>query len=271
MKFGYFSLAFLINFTIGSVLSYADEVRVAAASSLTFALEEIHQAFSQQTDHQLKISYAASGTLTRQIEHGAPFDIFLSADSEHVKILVDRQLVSDAGQSYAAGELVLFWGTSPTSDLNSLIVHQQRLSIANPNIAPYGRLAKNHLQQIELWDAAQDLLILGESAAQSARFALSGAVSAALLPRSLAQELVEQNKGEMVLLAQRASAQLEHRMVLLHPHDSRSDAAQTFFQFMLGEAAQAILAKAGFTPIESITPTRNETKADQKNQPEVGD
>lgn len=230
----------------------AGEARIAAASSLTFTLDQIAEQFQQTTGHQLKISYASSGALTRQIRQGAPFELFLSADDVFTGMLYQENLTPDQGTAYSKGRLVLFVPPrsvfKPDAELSSLTAALEaktlrHFSIPNPQFAPYGKLAEKVLKNAGIDDLIRPTLILGESASQSARFVTTGSVEAALLPRSLAIILKQQGQGEYVVLATTLSPPLEHRMVLLN---HAGDVAQSFYMYMLSDKARQILNENGF-------------------------
>lgn len=233
-------------------LANAGEARIAAASSLTFALNQIADQFQQATGHQLKISYASSGALTRQIRQGAPFELFLSADDVFSKILYQENLAPDQGTAYSKGRLVLFVpqqsALKPDADLSSLITaleakQLRHLSIPNPQFAPYGQQAEKALKNAGIYDRIRPALILGENASQSARFVTTGAVDAALLPLSIAIIMKQQDQGEYVVLSTTLCPSLEHHMVLLN---HAGVVAQAFYDFMLTDKAQQILNQHGF-------------------------
>ena len=250
----------LLGLFLVSFQTHADVVRVAAASSLNHALPALAAAFEKATGHTLSVSYGASGNLTRQIERGAPFDIFFSADESHVQRLVERDLTRDVGALYALGELVLFVPAgSPiaaTGDLSGLATALQtgtlrRLALANPEHAPYGRAAQTALTRAGLWQPLQNrqgALVIGESVAQAARFVLSGDVDAGLIPRSLAIMPVLDENGDWAAVDPALYQPLRQRMVLLR---DAPQAAVALYDFAQTPAAQAILAEFGFaTPVD---------------------
>ena len=143
-----------------SALANADETRIAAAASLTFVLEEIVDQFQKETGHKIKISYASSGTLTRQIEQGAPFELFLSADEAYIERLDQKKLTYDQGQVYAYGQLAIVVPNKQKGSAADLSLLGKALeaksikhfSIPNPELAPYGKIAKQTLQRSGLWE-----------------------------------------------------------------------------------------------------------------------
>ncbi len=231
----------------------ADVPIVAAATSLNPALNEVAELFRNRTGGAVRVSYGSSGNIARQIIHGAPFEVFLSADENLVLSLVDRSLTIDGGSVYAIGRLALFvpHGSSIQSDNELRDVKTavsdgrlQRLAIANPQHAPYGRAARQLLEQVGVWDRIEDKLVLGESASQAAQFAVTGSVDAAIFSYSLTLSAVISQRGTVTLLPEQWHQPVRHRMVLLK---GAGRTATAFFSFMQEPATRHILATYGFT------------------------
>ena len=231
----------------------ADRPVIAAASSLNGALEEISQAFTVATNSQIRISFGSSGNLTRQIMQGAPFELFLSADEGYTKALADRDLSAGAGEVYATGHLALFipFGSELVADpsLNDLAEaisdgRLQRLAIANPDHAPYGRAAREVLTHHRLWEQVQGKMLLGENVAQAAQFTGSGDVDAGIISASIALESALAGKGTHVILPDSWHAPLDHHMVLL---GNAGPVSRAFHSWLRREEARAIFRKFGFS------------------------
>lgn len=185
----------------------AEAVRIAAASSLRFELEPLVAAFRQQRDVDVHVNYAASGTLAQQILHGAPYEIFLSASPRHLQPLQASGALCDGPALLGHGRLVLFVPHHSRVPLQGNLqglaaASWQRLAIADPRVAPFGLLAQQALQSAGVWHQVQTRLVYGENAAQAARFALSGAVDAALLPRQLVRDPVFARRGKWTPVAE---------------------------------------------------------------------
>lgn len=230
----------------------ATQVRVAAASDLKFALDEVVAAFSRDTGLTVQPVYGSSGQLTRQIEQGAPFELFLSADEEFVFRLADRGLTADRGMLYAEGRLALFVPrgspVTPAADLSGLRTALAtggltRFVIANPEHAPYGRAAEQALRHAGLWESLQGRLVLGENVSQAAQFAASGNASGGLIAHSLALAPTFRDRGDWVLVDATWHRPLRQRMVRLR---GASPAANRFYAYLQGAAAREILAGYGF-------------------------
>lgn len=234
---------------------------VACASDLQFAMAEVASAFERETGLPVRLTFGASGNLARQIEQGAPFQLFLSADEGFVFGLAEKGIARDAGVLYATGHLVLFAPAgSPLADNLSVEALRagladgsvKRLAIANPEHAPYGRAARDWLQTHGLWEAAQPALVLGENVSQAAQFATSGS-QAGIIPLSLALAPQIGGRGRFVPLDEADHKPLRQRMALLR--NATADAGR-FYEYIQGPAARAIMRRFGFVlPGEGLPAT----------------
>lgn len=225
---------------------------VAAASDLAFALDEIAVAFERHEGHRVAITYGSSGTLTRQIQDGAPFEVFLSADEAFVERLVEADLTRDGGTLYAVGRIVLFVPTgSPLSadegfdGLHRLLAAGgvQRFAIANPEHAPYGRAAEEALRRHGLWETLRPALVLGENVSQAAQFATTGNAIGGIIAYSLALAPALSGRGSFALIDEADHAPLRQRMVRLA---RAGPVADRFYAYLQEPAARATLTRYGF-------------------------
>lgn len=226
---------------------------MAAASDLQFALTDVADRFATDTGDSVELVFGSSGTLSRQITDGAPFELFLSADERFVQQLVSAGLAKDDGVLYAIGRIVLFapHGSSlvPADGLDGLarLVDQgkvPRFAIANPAHAPYGRAAEQALRKRGLWDRLQPSLVLGENVTQAAQFATTGNAVGGIVAYSLALAPAMQDKGNHHLIPAEDHDPLRQRMVLLKRADP---VAERFYRYLQQPAARATLARYGFT------------------------
>ncbi|PZU51058.1 MAG: molybdate ABC transporter substrate-binding protein [Sphingomonas sp.] len=228
------------------------QVPVAAAASLRYALDDAAAAFTRATGEQVRISYAASGNLVQQIEAGAPYQLFLSADEAHVFRLAEKRLAPGRGTVYAVGRLVYI--TPPGSVLKpdpalaslkaGLTSGQvRRLAIANPETAPYGARTVEALKAAGLWKQAEPRLVTGENIAQAFQFVASGAADAGFTSLSLVKS--PGFKGRYALVPAQMHQPLTQRMVLL---TNATPPARRFHDWLLSPAGQKILARHGYLP-----------------------
>lgn len=231
----------------------AHHLHVAAASDLKFALDEIIRAFHQaQNEVRVAATYGSSGNFHAQITHGAPFDMYLSADVGYVDRLIEAGLVeADSRFIYAYGRIVLWVRDHSPVDLDALGMAAltdgsvQRIAIANPAHAPYGRAAEAALRRHALSERVRERLVLGENIAQAAQFVDSGAADIGIIALSLALSPAMQGKGRMWLIPLEDHPALEQGGAILN-RCARKEAAEQFRAFLLGDEGRATLARFGF-------------------------
>jgi molybdate transport system substrate-binding protein len=233
-----------------SVPGPAAPARVAVASSVQAAMEALAPAFTRATGHRLVLSFGASGNLVRQIGQGLPVDLFLSADEEFAKGLAQSGWARDGGVVYATGRLALVVarGTSIALDprlqgLKAGWTEVRKFAIANPQLAPYGKAAREVLQTLGLWDSAQPRLVLGENVAQAAQFVASGSAEAGFTALSLVAGRGDAAWGGHVAVDDALHSPLRQRMVLRR---EAGPAAVAFYDYLQTPAARAVLQSHGF-------------------------
>ena len=226
--------------------------RVAAASSLNFALTAVADRYSRSRGERVDVVFGASGTLARQIQDGAPFDLFLAADEEFPARLTSAGLTRSAGDTYAIGRLVVFSPHgSPLGVDEQLTGLSQllgaggvtRFAIANPDVAPYGRAAEAVLRKRGLWDRLRPSLVLGETIAQAAQFATTGNAVGGLVAYSLVKSPELAGRGTYAVIPATDHQPLQQRMVVLKTAVPGTDA---FFRYLQSEDARALLRQYGF-------------------------
>jgi molybdate transport system substrate-binding protein len=226
---------------------------VAAAANLNFALTEIAEQCARDGGPRVELVFGASGTLTRQIQDGAPFELFLAADEEFPNRLAAAGLTRDAGVVYAVGRLVIFApkGSPLTVDerLDGLARLAKaggvtRFAIANPEVAPYGKAAEAVLRKRGIWDAIKPHLVLGDTIAQAAQFATTGNAVGGLIAYSLVAAPGFADRGTHAVIPDADHPPLRQRMVALK---HAGPAASRFYIYLQGEAARAIFRKHGYS------------------------
>jgi molybdate transport system substrate-binding protein len=226
---------------------------IAVAANMTDAVQRIAQQFEQARGETLRLSFGASGNFVRQIQQGAPFELFLSADETSVAMLAKDGRTLDDGALYAIGRIALFVPVGsplkPDATLADLGAALQagrvkRFSIANPDVAPYGKAAREALQRQGLWRALEGKLVLGENVGQAAQFAASGSTEGGIIPLSLAKAPALAARGSYALLPDAWHEALRQRMVLLR---AAGPTARAFYAFLQGPEARAVLEEAGYT------------------------
>jgi molybdate transport system substrate-binding protein len=229
-----------------------DAPTIAAAADLKFALDEIAGRYKRDTGQEVNLIFGSSGNFVTQLEQGAPFQLFLSADEAYVFRLADKGLTKDRGTLYAIGRIVLFApkGSPLTGQLTAeglksaldggRVMH---FAIANPEHAPYGRAAQQWLEKHGLWQAVQPTLLLAENVAQAAQFATSGSSEGGIIPYSLALASKVDELGTWTLLPAEEHLPLRQRMVMLK---GASPNVQRFYDYMQSPAARQVMRHYGF-------------------------
>jgi molybdate transport system substrate-binding protein len=233
-------------------------LRVAAAADLEPVLPPILEQFHQATGIQAEATYKSSAVLTTQIENGAPFDLFLSADMGFPKRLIDAGLADAAGSAdsstpilYARGTLVLWTRKDshlPAPSLDLLrSTDVKRLAIANPERAPYGRAAVAALTSLKLYDTLKPRLVTADNIAQAAQFVDSGNADAGLI--SLTSALTPQmvSAGTYFVMPRDSYPAIEQGAVIVSKTTQRA-AAHKLLDYLLSGPVQAQLAKSGLMP-----------------------
>jgi molybdate transport system substrate-binding protein len=232
----------------------ADAPVIAAAADLTFALAEIAARFEAEGHGRVRLSFGSSGNIARQIEQGAPYHMFLSADEGFVLRLAERGLTRDRGAPYAVGRIVIFIPThsdlrpdGTLADLRAAIEGNRlrRFAIANPEHAPYGVAAMQALRSRGLWEAIQRALVLGENVSQAAQFATTGNSQGGIIAHSLALAPALRPLGQFALIPEAWHEALRQRMVLLR---RAGPVAERFYAYMQERPAREIMARHGFVP-----------------------
>jgi molybdate transport system substrate-binding protein len=227
-------------------------LRIAAAADLEPVLPPILQNFEKQSGVHVEATYQASAALTAQIQNGAPFDVFLSADLGYPRRLIESGAASgSAPLVYARGTLVLWTrkdGPYPSPALDVLRSPSlKRLAIANPDRAPYGRAAVAALKKLGLYERLQPRLATAENIAQAAQFVDSGNADAGLISMTSATTPRLRASGSAFVIPRDLYPVIEQGAVVLKRTQQR-EAAQKFMEFLVSPAVQAQLAQGGLTP-----------------------
>lgn len=227
----------------------AAEVQVAAAANLGPAIEKIAAAFARTTGHRAVVALGSTGKLYAQIRHGAPFEVLLAADAETPRRLEAEGLaLRDSRFTYAIGKLVLWSPREGAVDGRGEVLRQPprgKLAIANPRVAPYGAAAVQALEQLGLLAAWEPHFVLGESISQAYQFVDSGNAALGFVALSQVAEDGRIARGSGWLVPAHLHAPLRQDAVLLGPGAS-NPAAAAFLLYLRGNAARAILRRAGY-------------------------
>ena len=230
----------------------AGELTVAAASDLSFAFKELVPAFEQQTGEHVKLTLGSSGNFFSQIQNGAPFDLYFSADIGYPKKLEEASLtVPGSLYQYAVGRIVMWTGHESHIDVTEGFEALReptvkKIAIANPKHAPYGRAAVAAMEYFKVYDQVKDKLILGENISQAAQFIESGACDIGIIALSLAVAPIMKSKGTYWEVPAEAHPALEQGAVILKS-SKQQESAKQFLAFIKGAQGQEIMKRYGFT------------------------
>jgi molybdate transport system substrate-binding protein len=233
------------------------EVRVAAAADLKFAFDDLVGEFRKKNPSiKVTVTYGSSGNFYSQLSNEAPFDLFLSADIDYPRKLIESGMAKKESEfHYALGHIVVWVPNDSRLDLDKLGMKAvadssvKKLAIANPKFAPYGRAAEAALKNLGIYDQVKDRLVLGENIAQAAQFVESGAADAGIIALSLALAPAMREKGRYWMIPPEDYPRLEQGGVIMN-RAKDVEAAQELRAFVIGKEGRAILEKYGFMPPE---------------------
>jgi molybdate transport system substrate-binding protein len=231
----------------------AEEITVAAAADLNFALQDLATRFERHTGDKIHLSFGASGTFYAQIQSGAPFDLFFSADVDYPKKLAAVGLIESASlRTYAVGHLVLWVPNASQLDPQKLKMDLllqpsvQRIAIANPQHAPYGRAAMAAIEHFGLKDKIASKLVLGENISQAAQFVQSGNAQAGLIALSLAMSPTMKDNGKYWELPAESYPEMQQAVGIVSS-SKHKHAAWAFIDYIKSPEAVAVLEQYGFS------------------------
>ncbi|MCK2150848.1 molybdate ABC transporter substrate-binding protein [Marinobacter alexandrii] len=227
----------------------AADVRLAVAANFTDTAQELIRVFADTSGLQATASYGSTGKLYAQILNGAPFDVFLSADTERTERLERTgQGVGGSRFTYAQGRLVL-WSPEPRLlDAPEAWLASDsfaRLAIANPKTAPYGQAAQQVLTRLGLWAPLQRRLVRGDSIAQTFQFVATANAQAGFIAFSQLRAW-DGDEGSRWLIPPGYYSPINQQAILL-THGEKNDAARQWLSFLRSETARSIIERYGYT------------------------
>ena len=232
------------------ICASAEEITVAAAANVQYTLEELKAEFEKNSDIKIKTIIGSSGKLTAQIENGAPFDIFLSADVEYPQTLYKENLALEAPKIYAYGRLVLW--TMKDIDLSQgvQILNKnfvKKIAIANSQTAPYGREAVNAMKYYKLYNDVERKLVYAQSISQVNQFITTQAADVGFTAKSVVLANNMKDQGKWIEVAEDAYQPIAQGVVILkNTQKNNLKNAQAFYDFLFTMKAQEIFKKYGY-------------------------
>jgi molybdate transport system substrate-binding protein len=254
MRFSFASLCLAV--ALASAVVGADEISVAAASDLQFALKEVAARFEQTTGHHVRLTFGSSGNFFAQISNGAPFDVFLSADAGYPQRLIEAGAAErDSFFVYGTGTIVLWVPRAspldPNKGLQALLDPAVRkVALANPEHAPYGRAAVAALRHEGLYEALSGKFVLGESLTQAMQFVESENADAGLVGLSLAVAPPIRGKGRYWIVPRSFYPSIAQGAVVVS-HSTHKATASAFLAFLRRPEIVELLKRYGVEPAAS--------------------
>ncbi len=228
------------------------EIAVAAAADLNFAMSELAGQYEKQTGNKVNVIYGSSGNFFSQLQNGAPFDLFFSADIDYARKLETAGLAEPGTlYRYAIGRIVIWAPADSKADVTALgwkallSGSVQKIAIANPEHAPYGRAAVAAMQKAGIYDQVKAKLVYGDNISQAAQFVQSGNAQVGIVALSLAVSSAMQD-GKRWDIPADMHPPIEQAAIVLK-NARNKDAARSFLDFVKTEGARATLAKYGFS------------------------
>lgn len=228
---------------------HAEKLTIAAAADLKYAMAEVVDKFRvTRPNDQIEVIYGSSGKFFTQIQNGAPFDLYFSADIEYPRTLEKDGLAASKTRPYAYGRIVL-WSLNPAlartalKDLPKASI--RKFAIANPHHAPYGLRAKEALEHQKVWAMMEPKLVMGENIAHTAQFVDSGAADAGIVALALVLAPNMKDKGAWTLIPDTWHEPLEQGYVITK-RAAANPVARAFADYMATEPARAVMRHYGF-------------------------
>lgn len=229
------------------------QLTIAAAADLQYAMRALIRKFERRTRAHVRLVLGSSGNLTTQIEHGAPYDLFFSADVQHPEILERKRLIVPGSLvRYAVGSLVVYVPNDSHLDLRRRGLAAltgpsvQKIAVANPRFAPYGRAAVAALRHASLYQRLQPRIVLGEDVSQTTQFVVSGNAQAAITALSLMFAPGTRSRGRYWIVPATDYPPIEQAAIIVHRSGHRQ-LARSFLDFLQTPEGRATFRHYGFT------------------------
>ena len=224
---------------------------IAAAANTQYLMEDLITQFRNETGIEVSLSTASSGQLTAQIINGAPFDFFLSADMRYPDSLKAKNMVEEGPRPYAIGKLIL-WTMKDISledEISALTrTDVTKIGIPQPDLAPYGRAAKEALEKLGFYPYVKDKFVYGESVAQVNQYITSGNVDIGFTALSSVRSGPMKGKGNFKEVNRSLFSPIVQGAVMLKTKDAeKADARQKFWNFLQGQTAREIIEHHGYS------------------------
>lgn len=245
-----FRTCILLFAVLSSAALPAQPVRVAVAANAQFVAGKLKEAFVKQHAVAIELTSSSSGKLTAQIEQGAPFHIFLSADTKYPQELYSKGLTTGPPRVYAYGQLVM-WALQPVDLSKGLdaVLHSKvrTIALANPRLAPYGEAAVQALTRQGLLKKIQPKIVYGESIAQVNQYLLTGAADIAFTAKAVVLDAGEGSRGNWITVPSKLYRPIAQAAVIIKRGTAQEQAnARLFYNFLYSSTARKIFVQYGY-------------------------
>ena len=224
----------------------SQDLIVAAASNLTDAFAEVGPRFTGETGIRVVFSFGATADLARQIENGAPFDVFAAADTEHVEQLERKGLLAPGTRAvYARGRLVIW--LPPGSNLKIERIQDiaakafDRIAVAKPDVAPYGRATVESLRTLGIWNEVERKVVYAQNVSQAKQYAATGNAEVAFIPLAL----LKPGEGSYLEVDEETHQPIDQALGIIKDSTNQV-AARQFVGFLLSDEGQELLSRKGY-------------------------
>lgn len=239
------TIIILLCFGLNGLL-YAESVHVAVASNFSATMKSLKLSFETFTGHKVTVSSASTGKLFAQIVHGAPYDIFFSADVARADLLVKKGL-AERSSVYAQGQLIYVAKNIEQKNCRASLRMKSngRLALSNPKTAPYGFAAREVLINLGLWDGLRARIVMGENVLQTYQFVVTGSAQAGFIAKSttvVSKELADYCQWNV---PENLYQPVRQKMVLLN-RSEKNTAVREFFRYINSEMAKTIIKENGY-------------------------
>ncbi len=231
------------------------ELTIAVAANVQYAMQDLQAAYEKKSGEKISVILGSSGKLTAQIQNGAPYHVFLAADTAYPDNIIKSGQAVSPPLVYAKGSIV-FWTNEPNNlpaDSSALAgflkkANLKKIALANPRVAPYGEQTVNFLKKNGIYNDVKDNLVYGENLSQVNQFVISKAASGGFTAKSVVLSPAMKGKGRWLDLPSSDYEPIEQAMVILKKgSDEMPEQSKNFFDFIMSDEATAIFEKYGYS------------------------
>lgn len=232
-------------------LNAQNKVTVAVAANMQYPMNALKEMFENETGIKVNVILSSSGKLTQQIQEGAPYDVFISADTSYPQILYRKGFATDTPKVYAKGVLVLWTMNAniiPAKNLKVLLSENvKKIAVANPKTAPYGVAAGQVLKHYNIYEQVKTKLVFGESITQTNQFITSQSADIGFTAKSVVLSNEMKGKGKWIDIDLKSYSPIEQAAIVLkHGAETNKAASEKFYNYLFSKTAKDIFKKFGY-------------------------